>query len=296
VQPLTHRLLRRPLGALLYCLPFLALLPLGAAAHGAIHEQLQALSVALENAPNDPALLYRQAELLVAHDNRDAALRSLDRVDTLVPGRYPTALLRARLALAAGQPGQTEVILAAHLAAHPDDLTALLLRARAHSALGQHDEARADYREVWHHREAAPDCDLVQEIADALAADAPPEALTVLDAGLQRHGPVPSLLLRALELDLALARYDSALQRVETLRGLSPRPEPWMARRAEILAQAGRAAESHAAWQALAAHLDTLPNLDRGTPAIRRLAERARTALAQPVLAASLSPVSPPHP
>jgi tetratricopeptide (TPR) repeat protein len=285
VQPHTHRLLRRPLGAFLFGLPLLALLPVGAAAHGAIHEQLQALAVALENSPDDPALLFRQAELLVAHDDRDAALGSLDRVETLAPGHYPTALPRARLVLAAGQPEQAVALLAAHLAAHPDDLTALLLRARAHSALGWRNEACADYREVWHRSGAAADCDLVQEIADALAADAPPEALTVLDAGLQHHGPVPSLLLRALELDLALHRHDSALQRVQFLRGLSPRPEPWMARRAEILAQAGRAAESRAAWQALVTHLETLPNLDRGAPALRQLAERARTALAQPGLA-----------
>ena len=282
MQPHTHRLLRRPLGAFLFGLPFLALLPVGATAHGAIHEQLQALAVALENSPDDPALCFRQAELLVAHDDREAAERSLDRVETLAPGHYPTALPRARLALAAGRPEQAVVLLADHLAAHPADDTALLLRARAHAALGLHQEARDAYLEIWRRSGAAAGCDLVQEIADALAGNSPAEALAVLDAGLQRHGSVPSLLLRALDLDLALNRHDSALQRVQLLRGLSPRPEPWLARRAEILAQAGRAAESRAAWQALAAHLATLPNLDRGTPAMRQLAARARTALAQP--------------
>lgn len=278
MQPHTHRLLRRPLGAFLFGLPFLALLPVGAAAHGAIHEQLQALAVALENAPDDPALLFRQAELLVAHDDREAAERSLDRVETLAPGHYPTALPRARLALAAGRPEQAVTV----LADHPGDDTALLLRARAHAALGLHQAARDAYLEIWRRSGAAAGCDLVQEIADALAGNSPAEALAVLDTGLHRHGSVPSLLLRALDLDLAMNRHDSALQRVQLLRGLSPRPEPWMARRAEILAQAGRAAESRAAWQALAAHLATLPNLERGTPAMRQLAERARTALAQP--------------
>lgn len=279
----THRLLRRPLSAFLFGLPLLALIPVEATAHGAIHEQLQALAVALENTPDDPALLFRQAELLAEHNDREAAERSLDRVETLAPGHYPSALPRARLALAAGRPEQAVALLSDHLAAHPGDDTALILRARAQAALGLYQEARDAYREIWRRCDAAAGCDLVQEIADALAIDTPAEALAVLDVGLKRHGSVPSLLLRALDLDLALHRHDSALQRVQLLRSLSPRPEPWMARRAEILAQAGRASESRAAWQALAAHLATLPNLDRGTPTMSLLAERARTALAQPV-------------
>lgn len=291
MQTDTRQLARRSRRLLLLLLPVLALLPARAAAHGAIHEQLQALTVALENQPGDPALFFRQAELLVAHDEPEAALRSIIEVEARAPELYPTAVLRARIALASGQPEQVGALLAERLAAQPDDWTARLVRARAHAALGRRDEACADYRLIWRHNAAAA-CDLVQEVADALAPAAPAEAIAVLDTGLQRHGPVPSLLLRALALDLTSARYDSALQRVQALRGLSPRPEPWMVRRAEILAQAGRTAEARAAWQALAAHLDALPNLERGSPTMSEYAARARAALAAPPPFSA----SPPHP
>jgi hypothetical protein len=64
------------------------------------------------------------------------------------------------------------------------------------------------------------------------------------------------------------------------MRQSAPRPEPWMARRASILAQAGRIEESRAAWQALVDHLSALPNLERGSHAMSTLMEQAKQALA----------------
>ena len=52
-----------------------------------------------------------------------------------------------------------------------------------------------------------------------------------------------------------------------------------MAKRAALLAQAGRRAEARAAWQALIDHLAALPNLERGSHAMSILAEQAREAL-----------------
>jgi hypothetical protein len=60
-----------------------------------------------------------------------------------------------------------------------------------------------------------------------------------------------------------------------------------MARRASVLAQAGRIEESRTAWQALVDHLAALPNLERGSHALSKLAEEARQALAS---LASLAP------
>lgn len=239
------------------------------------------MAVALEHTPDDPRLHYQQAELLVEHEEWVPSLASIERTEALAPGHHPTRRLRAHIALASGQATEACMLLDSLLAEQPGDLAARRLRARARLAVGLRAAASSDYRRVWRDS-ATPDNELACEIADVFASDAPVEALEVLDRGLRLLGPVPSLLLRALALDLKLGRHDSALLRVQALRSLSPRPEPWMARRAEILAQAGRAAESRAAWQALAAHLATLPNLERGTPAMSQLAERARTALAQP--------------
>ncbi len=85
--------------------------------------------------------------------------------------------------------------------------------------------------------------------------------------------------MKALELEVVLGRYDAALTRVEVLQQTAPRPEPWMAKRASVLAQAGRIRESQAAWQALITHILALPNLERGAHAMQLIAEQAQQAL-----------------
>jgi hypothetical protein len=53
-----------------------------------------------------------------------------------------------------------------------------------------------------------------------------------------------------------------------------------MARRAAVLAQAGRIEESQAAWKELEKHLASLPDQERTSRAMTNLAEEARQALA----------------
>jgi hypothetical protein len=68
-----------------------------------------------------------------------------------------------------------------------------------------------------------------------------------------------------------------------------------MAKRASILAQAGRIPESKAAWQALADHLNALPNLERGSHAMSKLAQDAKLALASLESQAGSDQDSPPR-
>ena len=129
-------------------------------------------------------------------------------------------------------------------------------------------------------RSASPEPDLYQEVAGALSKDKQPEAaLAVLDQGLKTLGNLPSLFQCALEIELSLKRFDAALARVETMRLAAPRPEPWMARRAEILQTAARITEARDAWQALLTRIATLPPRERGSNAMCRFSEAAHKAL-----------------
>lgn len=112
---------------------------------------------------------------------------------------------------------------------------------------------------------------------------------------MKRLGPIPSLQLKVLEVEVAAGRCDSALSRLDAMQRSAPRPEPWMEKRASILAQAGRPAESRAAWQALVSHLRSLPANERDSHAMARLAERARQALAA-LAAFNQAPVFNPSP
>lgn len=261
--------------------------------HGAYHERLAQLATELEKNPNDPALHFQLADLNGQHGDWQMSLLNLDRVDELAPGKYLTALLRGQAWLTGGQPAKAKAALDLLLAAHPECARAWLFRARAAQRLGDAPGSLADYREALR-RTPVPEPDLVQETADALAAQGrEKEAVQVLAAGLEKLGAVPSLVLRAMDLEIATKHFDAALSRVDAMQKSAPRPEPWMARRASVLAQAGRLEESRAAWQALVEHLAALPNLERGAHAMSKLAEDARQALAA---LAGLSPAAPPPP
>ena len=68
-----------------------------------------------------------------------------------------------------------------------------------------------------------------------------------------------SLQLRALDLEVALRRFDDALARVDLLTSASERRELWLKRRGDILVSAGRHAEARAAYVAAQTAIAALP-------------------------------------
>jgi tetratricopeptide (TPR) repeat protein len=207
-----------------------------------------------------------------------------------------TGLLRGDALLVAGEFPKAKEALGRQLVSHPECARAWLLRARAEERMGEETVSLADYREAFR-RIASPDPDLVQEVATALATHGcEKEAAQVLATGIAKLGKIPSLVLRAVELEIAMKDFDAALRRVDEARQTAPRPEPWMARRAAVLAQAGRIEESRAAWNALAEHLECLPDQERTSTAMTRLAEEARHELTplQPPPTAELPPLAGP--
>jgi predicted Zn-dependent protease len=249
-----------------------------ACGHGAAPERLAALEKALVLRPDDATLLVEQADLLVEHGNHAVARRALDRAEALQAG-LPVDRVRARLLLDEGRINEAIVQLGKALVVFPGDALALTLRARAQEAAGDRQASLADYRAAW---EASPTItgDFAVEAADALAGGGfPDEAVRLLKQSLVEAGRAPSLMVRLIELEVREGRPAEAVVWAEAMRERAPRPEPWMARRAELLELAGRKPEAHAAWQELAVHLAKLPSLERGSPALRPLQARAARGL-----------------
>ncbi|MEY2565463.1 MAG: hypothetical protein QOH88_3656 [Verrucomicrobiota bacterium] len=259
---------------------FLFLLQAGSLfGHGAFHERIANVLAEVEKNPSDPHLWFELAGLHAEHGDLKLTLQDLDWVDALAPGKFLTELLRGRAFLEANEFAKAKEALDRQLVAHPEVARAWLLRARAEQELHQNAASLTDYREALK-RTASPDPDLVQEVAGALATHGcETEAAQVLATGIDRLGKIPSLVLRALELEMRMKNFDAALRRVEDAQKDAPRPEPWMARRAAVLEQAGRIEESRAAWKALAQHLNSLPERERTSAAMSRLTEETRQAL-----------------
>lgn len=265
--------------ALAFCALVAVSLTVTAWGHGSLHERIAALTAEIAAKPDDVTLRYQLAEISCQHGDWQAALTNLDKVDQLAPGKFPTDLLRGRAALSAGKADDAKAALDRFIAGQPGNSQALYLRARAFERLGKNDECLNDYRAALA-VDARPEPDVFQEVAVALAFRGHgDEALRVLDAGMVKLGAIPTLGLKAIEMEVSLKRYDAALLRLEAMQKAAPRPEPWMAKRAALLEQAGRPDESRSAWESLVTHLSALPEAERRSHAMSKLAEQSKLAL-----------------
>ncbi len=242
-------------------------------------EELESLDRDIEKTPGDAALWFSRAYLLLLDGKFSDATADLNETDRLAEGRFATDRVRGQILVAEGKTDAGKALLDRFIQTHPDDGLARAARARVLLAMNHAGPALEDFRAAIAHAPADPS--LYQEAASAMALNGQPaEALEVLIRGLVKFPGLPALMLQALDLEIATGNFDVALLRVDALRKTAPLPEPWMARRAEILAQAGRKDESRAAWTALRDRIAALPNLERGTPHFRAYGEQAARALA----------------
>jgi tetratricopeptide (TPR) repeat protein len=265
-------------------------------AHGDLHGLIQNVTREIEQAPRNPELYLRRAELHRAHEGWDAALADIERATVLTNQYHVLHLARARVYLDAGWFESAKVTADRFLAQEPNNPEALTLRARAKVKLVDRLAAVEDYSRAITNA-SPPSPDLFLERAQTLAAAGSnylESALQGLEQGLARLGPLVTLQLPALELELKQNRVDAALARLDKVMAQFPRKETWLARRGEILQSAGRNAEATEAFRAALKALDALPPTRRAVPAMTELEQRVRAALAAVAPpAASTPPASP---
>ena len=251
---------------------------------GAIHEEeLQRANEQITASPDESKLWYQRSLLLLADGQFQQALLDCDEADRLTPDELPTGYVRGQALAGLGEVEKGRAVLDDFVEKFSEHIRARAARARVLIELHQPDLALEDYRRALKISAEKPDIDLLLEAVIAFEANGHrDEAMEALDRGLVTLGDVPSLLLRALEMEATAGKYDAALSRVDALAKTAPKQEPWMAKRAELLARSGRTADARTAWRALIRHLDTLPNLERGQPAMAHLAARAQAALSSP--------------
>ena len=131
------------------------------------------------------------------------------------------------------------------------------------------------------HYAQPPEPELYLERAQVLGEDKRyvHEALRGLDEGIKRLGPLVTLELAAIEIELRRKNYDAALTRLDLIAAQSERKEMWLVRRGEILKAAGRNEEAHVAFNAALVAIESLPSARRQSRAITALELRARSAL-----------------
>lgn len=288
---------------------FLPTLVLGACAgillaHGPVHEQIARVDRLLAEHPDDPRLHAKRGRLRLIDDAPAEALADFDRALALAPAGKETSrdaqLGRAEALLALGRgeealravdeslrqvesgedPGavvDTAVDTAARAAGHT-------LRGDVLSALGRPGDAAAAYARALA-ASAQPSQELHLAHARALAdAGDPASAVRSLDRAIEHLGALVVLRQEALEMTLRAGDIDDALRRVDALiaDAEGPRRVVWLARRAVVLRDAGRAAEARRAYQEARQAFEEIPPHRRGARAFRELGEEIAAGLAEP--------------
>lgn len=252
--------------------------PLSAMAQADEREEIVTLTEQLRKEPGKAALYVRRGDLYRTIQNWDAAQSDYDQARSLDPKIEELDFLKGRLLLEANWPLSARVALDRFLAKHPNHLDALIARARALAKLGHRTAAAQDYTRALQ-LATQPQPELYLERAQTLAAAGEPhlaEALRSLDEATNKLGPLVTLQLAAIDLELGQKRYDAALARLEAITATAPRKENWLARKGEILQAAGRPVEARAAFQAALQAIETLPPARRNVPAITALEARLR--------------------
>lgn len=257
--------------------------------HGAYHDVVADLNARLLTTPGDVDLRMRLAAAHVEHGEWQPCLDEVARIVALAPGRHATGSFVGRSLAGLGRFEEALVALDAHLAEDPRDQMALIARARVRLKLGHVPGWLEDYRDALRNPATA---ELYVETCEALRRNGEGKAaLEVAEEGLKACRADPAILLCAAECAAELGQVDAALVHLDQLQRVWPRPEPWMQRKAELLADSGRAAAAADAWRALYDHLLALPNLERSQPFLVEPLAACRRALG---IEAPLGVVAPP--
>ena len=245
-------------------------------AHAGIHEELEELTKQILEEPDNPDLYIQRGVAYRIHRDWNHALQDFRKALKLDGNHTAVETEMGRAYFDQGMHQQAQVHLDRALARNPDNVRALVTRAKASNASGHPLLATVDYdraiRAFQSPRKALPEYYLERARCYAAAGDQfINKAIGGLDEGIGTLGNIQTLELYAIELETRRGDVDAALQRLEPLLARSGRKEFLLFKRGEILLGAGRNSEAREAFLAARADIDTLPPQRRHTRMVETL-------------------------
>jgi tetratricopeptide (TPR) repeat protein len=250
-----------------------------AEAHPPLKEKEALVDKALAEDAGDPDLHLRRAKLHRQRRNWDAAAASYLRAAALGANRHQVDIALAQVLLEADLPLMAEMYVDRVCTDAPDNAAAWITRARVRRTLGKKEPSAADFNRGVAMLQR-PDPDVVREaMAAQVAAGHPEAALRLADGAIEKIGPVASVQLPAIELELELGHSAAAVRRYDTLLEQAPRHEVWLAQRGDILEEMGRSDEARREYTRALALIRKRPP-ERRSEKIRALERRLEAKLA----------------
>ena len=250
-------------------------------AHADIVERITALDQEIQERPGSAALYLKRGELHRLHRDWPAALADYGQAERLKPEEPAVHYYRGRMWLEAGQPKLARPEMDRFLAALPAHADALLVRSRALGLLGERLAGVEDLTQAIALLDR-PTPEVYLERARLLVSEGPSyvdRALAGLDEGIARLGPLVTLIQYAIEVERDRGRYISGLAWLDRLpENLTGQPT-WLGLRGDLMLEAGKKQEAHAAY---AAGLETIASYSatrRNSRATMQLEARLKSSL-----------------
>jgi tetratricopeptide (TPR) repeat protein len=230
--------------------------------------------------PKDPLLYLKRAELHRAHRDWKAALADYATLLRLDPSESEVDFYRGRMLLDANRLSEALDNLDRFLGVQPEHTSARVVRARTLARLGRSAAAAEDFTRALD-KISTPAPELYIERAKAFAAGGQgvDTALESLDEAIRKLGPLITLQLTALDIEVSAKRYDAALARIDRIAATTARKETWLARKGDLLIRAGRTSEARKCYQEALQAMEALPVHRRNTRAMVELEQRVRQRL-----------------
>ena len=249
-----------------------------AGAHGELLIRIAA--VTREIATNGTAQLYLQRGELFREDRNWPSARSdYDAAARLDPNLADVDFCRAKLLVDEGDFLVAKKMFDVALQRAPTNGLILIARARLAVRTGQPQDAVADFGSGIK-LISAPEPEYFLDWSQALTAvGRTNEALGHLDEGIKKFGPINTLQVYAINLELQLGNTNAALARLETIIQHAPRKETSLLQRGDLQAGIGRLEEARQSYQAALAATKLLPPPLQRSPPTQRLQARIAKAL-----------------
>ena len=253
-------------------------------AHEEPSEQIKQLSHEIELNPTKIKLYMARGGLHRINHHWEKALADFHTVARLKPGHPTVVFHRGRLLYEASRFQEARGFLDRFLKLNPNHVQGLMTRARCLRKLGQPLLAAQDYSRALNQMEN-PVSILFLEQADALAAGGAKHlgvAIKTIDEGMAQLGSLIVLQSKAIDLEVRARRYGAAIQRIDQILSRTSRKEGWLARRGEVLEQAGLGGRARLSYGEALSVIEKLPSRLKKTAAVQALAARLDRYLSQP--------------
>ncbi|MCI0417107.1 tetratricopeptide repeat protein [bacterium] len=245
--------------------------------HDELAEQVQAITLKIRQEPKRADLYFQRGELYRADGHWKQAELDYLRARKLAPNVAAADLGLGLVYLSTNKLNESKNAFDRFLQQYPENAEARVARGHVFRKLNQPMLAVDDYSKALAQR---PDPEIYIERAKLLAEqNMLQDALKGLNDGIERLGPVVTLELYAIDLELLLKHYEEALQRIDRIAEQSERKETWLARKGDILFLASRTEEARESYLLALEAIQGLPQSRKNNRYTRELEAKIRHAL-----------------